>query len=303
MPDIYLRNKDAAARSKILSDANPITRKRKDQGLELNNDTSPNNPFNTISKEDYEAWNAYNSVIEKEHAANQAALANQANHDKKSNDISRNNPFNYTSYGYLTHHDVVGRNRLSQVQSSMAANQHSGMSTGLGVGSGNLDIPGVTSSRSPAPQQHKPASFNGQVLTPEQIQAQLYAQQQAMAAQANPQRQGQAGQFNNQHQNLNHGDPNVQGLIRNQTGNTQYRPTVGQQNGQVPPGQVQLGYSTFNPPKDKFPPNLQTYQLPQMESGFYTGNRNNPYGPSSNQNRATSKPVDQYSFIASQNYA
>jgi hypothetical protein len=30
MPDIYLRNKDAAARSKILSDANPITRKRKD---------------------------------------------------------------------------------------------------------------------------------------------------------------------------------------------------------------------------------------------------------------------------------
>jgi hypothetical protein len=39
-----------------MAEAEPITRRPKNDGVKFTNDSSPNNPFNTINQADYKAW-------------------------------------------------------------------------------------------------------------------------------------------------------------------------------------------------------------------------------------------------------
>ena len=56
MPDAALRNRQAAEWSKGLTDENPITKQRKDGGLKTTNESSADNPFNTMPNSQYQMY-------------------------------------------------------------------------------------------------------------------------------------------------------------------------------------------------------------------------------------------------------
>lgn len=301
MPDTYLRNKDAAKISKQMAEADPITHRPKNEGLKFTNDTSPNNPFNTISQAEYKAWEDYNKSLPHGMTFKEQSQLQQGGL-KEGNHISKENPFGYTTYGYLSHHDVENRDRLQKFRTNVLNNpnfqtqnaQNTGMSTGLGVGPQNLDIPGVTTQHNAAPAPQ----YDGSQMSPEQLQASLAAQQQQ-----------QGNQLPNQ---VHFSQPN-NGIAANPNMRNAAAPTQQTSQGQNTLPNAQggenaqshlLDYSTFNPPRQAFPKDLNAYTLPQMESGFYNDNRLKPYGPSIYQDRASGDNTrEPYSFIAQPHYA